>query len=94
MTWAIVILFALLAVAVMLLILARNRYKAEQARREIAERVGRLAIADNESLLKYMADNQALKGVQDDDYIEYKTADDKHNVIADILDRVYGLRDK
>ena len=94
MTWVIVIMSATLVWLASLVALFNRRYKAEKELRENSERRERLATSDNDALLKYMADANELRGVHKDDYINYKTTDNKHNVVAGVLDRLYGVRHK
>ena len=94
MTWVIVIMSAALVGLVVLVELFNRRYKAEKELRENSERLRRLADSDNESLLKYMADANELRGVHEDDYINYKATDNKHSVVVSVLDRLYGVRHK
>lgn len=98
MTYLIIGLFLALAIAAgTALMVAKNRGQKIAALTKSldeAQRAQRLAEADAESLIKYLADQQAIEKVQAADVAAFGEAQgaEKHQIVSGVLDRLYGAR--
>ena len=55
----------------------------------------RHADADNEALIKYLAEKETLKQIHSQDLTAFQEAEngEKHTIVGNILDRLYGMPD-